>query len=89
MQAVCSFLEMTYQFCEDRRAGAIPDVESYIDMQRAGAWCNALFVLIEFTQGLYLPDSVRDHHSVASMRESARDAIVWSMVRIFSMRRDP
>ncbi|KAJ7666107.1 isoprenoid synthase domain-containing protein [Mycena polygramma] len=72
------FFQSVTQQAQDRTAGAIPDLESYIALRRDTSGCKPSFVLIEYANNLDIPDEVMEHPLVASLGEAANDLVTWS-----------
>jgi len=68
----------------DRAAGIVPDLEDYIVMRRDNSGCRPCWVLIEYANGLDLPDEVMEHQIIQSLDETANDVVTWSNVSIWT-----
>ena len=68
----------------DRAAGVVPDLEDYIVMRRDTSSCKICWTLIEYANGLDLPDEVMDHPIVQSLDEATNDLVTWSNVSIYT-----
>ena len=66
----------------DRTSGAIPDLEDYITARRDTSACKACCALIEYANGLDLPDEVMEHRIIQSLDEAANDFVSWSNVSV-------
>lgn len=73
------FQAITIQ-AKDRREGVIPDLDSYIGVRRDTSGCKPCWALIEYANGLDLPDEVMDHPVVKALGEAANDLVTWSNV---------
>ncbi|KAJ6588973.1 isoprenoid synthase domain-containing protein [Mycena capillaripes] len=64
------FFQSVTQQAQDRAAGVIPDLESYIALRRdtSGKYAN----------NLDIPDEVMEHPLIASLGEAANDLVTWS-----------
>jgi len=56
----------------------IPDLESYIFLRRNSSGCKPCFALIEYANGIDLPDKVTDHPVICALEDAANDVISWS-----------
>ncbi|KAF7318869.1 Terpene-synth-C domain-containing protein [Mycena chlorophos] len=72
------FFQSITEQAQDRAAGVIPDLESYIALRRDTSGCKPSFALIEYANNLNIPDEVMEHPLVASMTEAANDLVTWS-----------
>lgn len=72
------FFQSITQQANDRAAGVIPDLESYIALRRDTSGCKTSFVLIEHAYNLNIPDEVMDHDLIRSLGEAANDLVTWS-----------
>ncbi|KAI0929342.1 Alpha-muurolene synthase [Taiwanofungus camphoratus] len=72
------FFDAVQKQTEDRDAGIIPDLESYIDMRRDTSGCKPSFDLIEYAMGIDLPDFVMDHPVIRALNQFANDLVTWS-----------
>ena len=73
------FKAVTIQ-AHDRATGIIPDLEDYIGVRRDTSGCKPCWALIEYSNGLDLPDEVMEHHIIQSLDEAANDLVTWSNV---------
>lgn len=64
----------------DRRAGHVPDLESYIALRRDTSGCKPCWALIEYANGLQIPDEVMEHPSIVALGEATNDLVTWSNV---------
>lgn len=62
----------------------VPDLDSYIRFRRDAGGCKPCFALIEYANGLNLPDEVFQDPVVRELQEIANDIVSWSNVRAFS-----
>ena len=74
------FKAVTIQ-ARDRSAGTIPDLEDYITLRRDTSACKPCWALIEYANGLDLPDEVMEHPIIQSLDEATNDLVTWSNVR--------
>ena len=58
------------------------DLDAYIVLRRDTSGCKPCWVLIEFVNGLDLPDSVMEHEAVQTLGEATNDVVSWSNVRV-------
>ena len=65
-----------------RAAGFVPDLEDYIVLRRDTSCLKVCWTLIEYANGLDLPDEVMEHQTVQSLDEATNDLITWSNVSI-------
>jgi hypothetical protein len=77
------FFQAVHQQALDRRSGEIPDLESYIALRRDTSGCKPCWALIEYANGLYIPDDVMEHPSLVALGEAANDLVTWSNVSEF------
>ena len=63
-----------------RTSGIIPDLEDYIVLRRDTSACKPCWALVEYANGLDLPDEVMEHPIIQSLDEAANDVIAWSNV---------
>ena len=75
------FKAVTVQ-ARDRAAGIIPDLEDFIAARRNNSGCRPCWALIEYANGLDLPDEVMEHPIIQSLDEATNDMVAWSNVRI-------
>ena len=75
------FKAVTIQ-ARDRAAGVIPDLEDYIVVRRDTSGCKPCWALIEYANGLDLPDEVMEHPTIQSLDEATNDLVTWSNVSI-------
>lgn len=73
------FIAVTQQ-AEDRTASVIPDLESYISLRRDTSGCKPCWALIEYANGLDIPDEVMEHEVIATLDEASNDLVTWSNV---------
>ncbi|TFK51361.1 terpenoid synthase [Heliocybe sulcata] len=81
------FHEAHAQIARDREYNAVPDLESYIDLRRYSSGLEMAFDLIEYAEGLKLPEFVFDDPVVQELRQNAIDIVSWS-TDIFSYSTD-
>ena len=74
------FKAVTIQ-ARDRAAGIIPDLEDYIVVRRDTSGCKPCWALIEYANGLDLPDEVMEHPIIRNLDEATNDLVTWSNVR--------
>ena len=58
----------------------VPDLESYIHFRRDASGCKPCFTLIEYANGLDLPNEVFEEPIVRTLQETANDIVSWSNV---------
>ena len=73
------FQAITIQ-AKDRRDGIIPELDSYIAVRRDTSGCKPCWALIEYANGLDIPDEVMGHPVVEALGEAANDLVTWSNV---------
>lgn len=64
----------------DRKEGIIPDLESYIAVRRDTSGCKPCWALIEYANGLDIPDDVMEHSVMANLDQATNDLVTWSNV---------
>jgi hypothetical protein len=74
------FFQSVNQQALDRKLGRIPDLESYIAIRRDTSGCKPCWALIEYANGLHIPDEVMEHPSLVALGEAANDLVTWSNV---------
>ena len=86
------FFQAITQQAGDRAEGIVPDLESYIELRRDTSGCKPCWALIEYANGLDIPDEVMAHEVLEELGEAANDLVTWSNVsdsillrRIFSL----
>ncbi|KAI0647578.1 terpenoid synthase [Trametes meyenii] len=72
------FFEAVNQQAQDREAGIIPDLESYISVRRDTSGCKPVFDLIEYAMDIDLPEHVVTHPVIKALNEGANDLVTWS-----------
>lgn len=72
------FFQSITQQAEDRAAGVIPDLESYIALRRDTSGCKPCWALIEYAYNLDIPDEVMEHPLILSLGEATNDLVTWS-----------
>lgn len=70
------------QMIRDKEHGAVPDLESYIELRRYSSGLEMAFDLIEYAEGLKLPEYVFDDPVIQELRQNAIDIVSWSTVRL-------
>ena len=73
------FTAVTIQ-ARDRAADVTPDLEGYIAVRRDTSGCKPCWALIEYANGLDLPDEVMDHPIIQNLDEATNDLVTWSNV---------
>jgi len=68
----------------DRVTGVVPDLEDYTVMRRDTSSCKICWTLIEYANGLDLPDEVMEHQIVQGLDEATNDLVTWSNVSIYN-----
>jgi hypothetical protein len=76
-----SFLEAIEQEAHHRRAGVIPDLNSYIKHRRHTSSVFCCFVLAEYAHHLDLPEEIVEHPLLKNMADASNDFVCWSNVR--------
>jgi hypothetical protein len=74
------FFQAVRQQALDRRAGHVPDLESYISLRRDTSGCKPCWALIEYANDLNIPDEVMEHPSLVALGEATNDLVTWSNV---------
>ncbi|KZT30219.1 terpenoid synthase [Neolentinus lepideus HHB14362 ss-1] len=72
------FHEAQAQIARDRQHNAVPDLESYIELRRYSSGLEMAFDLIEYAEGLKLPEYVFDDPIMQELRQNAIDIVSWS-----------
>ncbi|PCH37689.1 terpenoid synthase [Wolfiporia cocos MD-104 SS10] len=72
------FFEAVQRQTEDRDAGVVPDLESYIDIRRDTSGCKPSFDLIEYAMDIDLPDFVVEDPVIKALNQAANDLVTWS-----------
>ncbi|THH16145.1 hypothetical protein EW146_g4434 [Bondarzewia mesenterica] len=72
------FFEAVQRQTEDRAAGVVPDLESYIDVRRDTSGCKPVFDLIEYSLDMELPEEVVEHPIIKALNQGANDLVTWS-----------
>ena len=67
--------------CLEVDSKEVPDLESYIRFRRNASGCKPCFALIEYANGLNLPDKVFQDPTVRRLQQIANDIVSWSNVR--------
>ena len=68
--------------CLEADSKGTPDMDSYIRFRRGASGCNPCFTLIEYANGLNLPDEVFEDPAIRTLQETANDIVSWSNVRL-------
>ena len=68
--------------CQEADSKEVPDMDSYVRFRRDASGCKPCFTLIEYANGLDLPDEVFDDPIVCTLQETANDIVSWSNVRL-------
>ena len=66
--------------CLEANSGEVLDIESYIRFRRDASGCKPSFALIEYANGLNLPDKVFEDPIICTLQEIANDIVSWSNV---------
>jgi len=66
--------------CLEADSKGVPDMDSYIRFRRDASGCNPCFTLIEYANGLNLPDEVFEDPIIRTLQETANDIVSWSNV---------
>ena len=75
--------------CQDVDSKQTPSLDSYICYRRDAGGCKPCFALIEYANGLNLPDKVFEDPTVRMLQETANDVVSWSNVNSLSIRHFP
>ena len=67
--------------CKEADSKEIPDMDSYVRFRRDASGCKPCFTLIEYANGLDLPDEIFEDPIVCALQETANDIVSWSNVR--------
>ena len=78
------FFEAVTIQARDRAAGIIPELEDYIAMRRDNSGCKPSWALIEYANGLDLPDEVMEHRIIQNLDDATNDLVTWSNVSIYT-----
>lgn len=81
------FFYAVTQQAADRRAGVIPDINSYITLRRDTSGCKPCWALIEYANDLDIPDDVMEHEVLETLGEAANDLVTWSNVSLLLLQR--
>lgn len=76
------YLDSVGRQAADRIEERTPDLESYIALRRDTSACKTCFALMEFANGLDLPDEVSEHPLIREMEDATNDLVSWSNVRL-------
>ena len=68
----------------DRATGFVPDLEDYIVMRRNTSCVKVCWTLIEYANGLDLPDEVMEHRIIQNLDEATNDLVTWSNVSVYT-----
>jgi len=71
--------------CLEADSKRVPDMDSYIPFRRDASGCNPCFTLIEYANGLNLPDEIFEDPTICALQETANDIVSWSNVRFSSV----
>lgn len=74
------FFRAVAQQARDRKAGVIMDLSSYMALRRDTSGCRPCWAMIEYANGLDLPDEVMAHDVVETLGEATNDLVSWSNV---------
>lgn len=69
--------------CLETDSRDVPDLDSYIPFRRNASGCKPCFALIEYANGLDLPDEVFEDPIVRTLQEIANDIVSWSNVGFY------
>ncbi|KAH6908307.1 isoprenoid synthase domain-containing protein [Coprinopsis sp. MPI-PUGE-AT-0042] len=72
------FFEAVSIQARSRDEGAIPDLESYIDVRRDTSGCKPCWALIEYALDIDLPDFVVEHPLIEALNQGTNDLVTWS-----------
>ncbi|KAG6334599.1 hypothetical protein ID866_4493 [Astraeus odoratus] len=72
------FFIATEREAEYRDKRCIADLESYLAYRRDTGGCMPLFALIEYINGIDLPEEVVSHPVIQAMESAANDVICWA-----------
>ena len=74
------FFRAVAQQALDRKDGKVIDLETYIIQRRDTSGCRPCWVLIEYANGLDLPEYVMDEKEMRVMNDATNDLVSWSNV---------
>lgn len=74
------YLDSVGRQAADRTEERTPDLESYIILRRDTSACRTCFALMEFANGIDLPDEVSAHPLIREMEDATNDLVSWSNV---------
>ena len=74
------FFRAVAQQAFDRKDGLVIDLETYIVQRRDTSGCRPCWVLIEYANGLDMPESVMEHRQMRIMNDATNDLVSWSNV---------
>lgn len=75
--------------CQEVDSKEVPDLDSYIGFRRDTSGCKPFFALIEYANGLDLPDEVFEDPTVCMLQETVNDIVSWSNVNFLPIRHPP
>jgi len=71
--------------CLEADSKEVPDLDSYIRFRRDACGCKPCFTLIEYANGLDLPDEVFEDPIVCALQQTVSDIVSWSNVGFSSV----
>ncbi|GBE86093.1 terpenoid synthase [Sparassis crispa] len=63
----------------DNADGVVPDFESYVTLRRDSCGIKMMFDLIEYAEGLVVPEDVYALPAMQQLRQNAVDIVAWSI----------
>lgn len=76
-----AYVHVLDQQLQDRQQHVVPDIESYIALQREGGWPRLLFLLLECSQGLSTSEITwSKNRGLTQLTEAAADVLMYSTV---------
>ncbi|KAH8106507.1 terpenoid synthase [Phellopilus nigrolimitatus] len=72
------FFRAVAQQAVARHAEMVLDLDAYIALRRDTSGCKPCWALIEYANGLNIPDHVMAHEAVDTLGEAANDLVSWS-----------
>lgn len=69
----------------NRERKLLPGLEEYIALRRNTSACKPAWALIEFANGLAIPDEVMEHKCLFTLGEAANDLVTWANVSTFAV----
>ena len=75
--------------CQQVDSKKVPDLDTYIGFRRDTSGCKPCFALIEYANGLNLPDEVFEDPTVRMLQETVNDIVSWSNVNLPPICRSP